>query len=54
MMTQLGHLPPSPAVAARMARWAVSGRPRRAIAQAVEVSAAAAAESDSRASGAAA
>jgi ketosteroid isomerase-like protein len=54
MMTQLGHLPPSPAVAARMARWAVSGRSRRAIAQAVAVSAAAAAGSESLTSGAAA
>jgi predicted ester cyclase len=35
MMTQLGHLPPSPKVAARLARWSLSGQARRAVAQAV-------------------
>lgn len=37
MMTQLGHLPPSPRVAARMARWHLGGGARRAIRQAIEV-----------------
>jgi predicted ester cyclase len=35
MLTQLGHLPPSPAVAARMARWNLSGKARRAVDAAV-------------------
>ena len=34
MMNQLGHLPPSPAVLARMARWNLTGRARRAVAAA--------------------
>jgi ketosteroid isomerase-like protein len=38
MMTQLGHLPPGPAVAVRMARSAISGRARTAVEQAVAVS----------------
>ncbi len=42
MMTQLGHLPPGPAVMARMARWNLSGSGRRAIDQAFAVAAAAA------------
>ena len=37
MMTQLGHLPPTPRVAARMARWQLSGRARRAVQQAIDV-----------------
>ena len=37
MMTQLGHLPPGPAVLARMARFNLSGQARRAVAQAIEV-----------------
>lgn len=35
MMTQLGHLPPSPAAVARMARFQLSGRAHRAVAEAV-------------------
>lgn len=38
MMTQLGHLPPSPAAGARMARWALSGQAKRAIAAAIALS----------------
>jgi hypothetical protein len=34
MMNQLGHLPPHPAVLARMARWNFTGAARRAIAAA--------------------
>jgi predicted ester cyclase len=37
MLTQLGHLPPSPAVAARMAGWTLTGRAGRAIRQAITV-----------------
>lgn len=37
MLTQLGHLPPTPRVAARMARWQISGAARRAVRQAIEV-----------------
>lgn len=37
MMTQLGHLPPSPRGLARMAWWNASGRSRKAVAHAVEV-----------------
>lgn len=35
MMTQLGHLPPSPKVAVRLARWSLSGQAKRAAATAV-------------------
>ena len=45
MMNQLGHLPPSPRVAARMARWQIGGGARRAIRQAIHVAAEAAAGS---------
>jgi predicted ester cyclase len=38
MMTQLGHLPPSPAAIARMARWTLSGRAKRATAAAIALS----------------
>jgi hypothetical protein len=44
MMTQLGHLPPTPRVAARLARWSLSGQARRAISRAVVASHVAAAE----------
>lgn len=44
MMTQLGHLPPTPRVAARLARWSLSGQARRAISRAVAASHAAATE----------
>jgi predicted ester cyclase len=37
MLTQLGHLPPSPAAAARMARWTLTGGARRAIRQATVI-----------------
>jgi hypothetical protein len=37
MMTQLGHLPPSPRAMSRMVRWELSGGARRAVAQAVRV-----------------
>ena len=37
MMTQLGHLPPSPAVAGRMARFAVTGGRNRAIRDAIRI-----------------
>lgn len=43
MLTQLGHLPPSPAVAARMARWTLTGGARRAIRQAITIAETAAA-----------
>lgn len=43
MMTQLGHLPPTPGVAARMARWQLSGAARRAVREAIEVAETAAA-----------
>ena len=43
MMTQLGHLPPSPGAAARMARWHLSGGSRRAIRQAIAIAGTAAA-----------
>jgi predicted ester cyclase len=43
MMTQLGHLPPSPRAGLRMARWHLSGGARRAVREAVELAAAAAA-----------
>jgi predicted ester cyclase len=46
MMTQLGHLPPSPRAMARMARWTISGGARRAVADVVRVSAEAAAAAD--------
>ena len=39
MMTQLGHLPPSPRAMARMAGWVVRGGARRAIREAIAVSA---------------
>ena len=51
MMTQLGHLPPSPAVLGRMARWHLTGAGKRAIRTAI---AAAAVASDSLYAGAAA
>lgn len=35
MMTQLGHLPPSPASIARMARWNISGGARKSVASVV-------------------
>ena len=41
MMTQLGHLPPTPMVAARLALYTVRGHARHAIAQAVAVAEAA-------------
>jgi predicted ester cyclase len=47
MMTQLGHLPPTPRVAARMARWQLSGGARRAVRQAIETAEAAATEAHS-------
>jgi hypothetical protein len=37
MMTQLGHLPPTPAAMVRMARWRVSGAHGRAVASATAV-----------------
>lgn len=37
MLTQLGHLPPSPAAAARMARYAVTGARSRAVRDAVSI-----------------
>jgi len=37
MLTQLGHLPPTPRVAARMVRWQLGGGARRAIRAAVQV-----------------
>lgn len=37
MMTQLGHLPPNPAVATRMARFALTGGRKRAIRDAVRI-----------------
>lgn len=43
MMTQLGHLPPSPSAAFRLARWHITGAARRAVRTAVDTSAAAAA-----------
>ena len=43
MMTQLGHLPPSPKVAWRMARTALTGYRARAVREAIRVSADAAA-----------
>ncbi|MBI4944474.1 MAG: ester cyclase [Actinobacteria bacterium] len=43
MMTQLGHLPPSPRSLARMARWTIGGGARRSVAEVVALSAAAAA-----------
>jgi SnoaL-like polyketide cyclase len=36
MMTQLGHLPPSPAAIARMARFHLTGQARRAVAHAIK------------------
>jgi predicted ester cyclase len=42
MMTQLGHLPPSPKVAARMLRWQLTGGARRAVRTAITVAALAA------------
>lgn len=42
MMTQLGHLPPSAAAVARMARWTVGGGRRRAVRRAIDVAAQAA------------
>ena len=42
MMTQLGHLPPSPRAGLRMARWHLSGGARRAVGEAVDLAAAAA------------
>jgi hypothetical protein len=44
MMTQLGHLPPSAAAIARMARWTLSGRARRATAAAIALTSTAARE----------
>jgi hypothetical protein len=38
MMTQLGHLPPSPAAAGRMARTALTGYRARAVREAIRVS----------------
>ena len=38
MMTQLGHLPPSPRAAGRMARAALTGYRARAIREAIRVS----------------
>lgn len=43
MMTQLGHLPPSPSAALRLARWHITGAARRAVRTAVDTAAAAAA-----------
>jgi predicted ester cyclase len=43
MMTQLGHLPPSPRVAGRMARAALTRYRARAVSEAIQVSAEAAA-----------
>lgn len=37
MMTQLGHLPPSPAVMLRMARWQLSGAATHAVARATAI-----------------
>jgi predicted ester cyclase len=37
MMTQLGHLPPKPAVAVRMARFALTGGRKRAIRDALRI-----------------
>jgi predicted ester cyclase len=37
MMMQLGHLPPGPAVALRMARWNLTGGARRSVADALEI-----------------
>lgn len=45
MMTQLGHLPPSPAAISRMLRWNLSGDSRRAVRDAIAVAAEAAQES---------
>lgn len=42
MMTQLGHLPPSPSAALRLARWHLTGAARRAVRTAVHAAAAAA------------
>lgn len=42
MMTQLGHLPPSPAAMLRMARWNLTGRAARAISTATRTAASAA------------
>jgi predicted ester cyclase len=46
MMTQLGHLPPGPAAMARMARFQLTGQARRAVAEASETAAQAAAAAD--------
>lgn len=43
MLTQLGHLPPSPTAAARMVRWRLTGGARRAIRQAIAIAETAAA-----------
>jgi predicted ester cyclase len=51
MMTQLGHLPPSPAAGLRMLRWHLSGGARRAVREAVDAAAAAATAEGSRLSG---
>jgi predicted ester cyclase len=48
MLTQLGHLPPGPAVAARMARFAVTGGRGRAVRDAVRVARQAADEATAR------
>ncbi|GAA3383120.1 ester cyclase [Cryptosporangium minutisporangium] len=37
MMTQLGHLPPSPAALLRMARYTLSGQAGRAVKRAIEI-----------------
>lgn len=46
MMTQLGHLPPGPAALARMARFQLTGKARRAVAGAAMAAAQAAAAAD--------
>jgi hypothetical protein len=43
MMTQLGHLPPTPAAMARMARFQIGRGAKRAIAHAIETAGRAAA-----------
>ncbi len=42
MMTQLGHLPPSGAVAARLLVWNITGRAKAAVAKAISIAASAA------------
>jgi predicted ester cyclase len=46
MMTQLGHLPPSPRAVARLAHWSLTGNAQRSVAQAVQSAAVAARDSE--------